>query len=159
MVHAMNKTSSNPFTGLKGALAGLMSGGWMGLLLGLLFRRRIAPMLAALEGLFAQWQAGTLPIAVAVVPVRTMRQAVAPRVPCGPRRAPVSRCRVRAARGTAVVQAAAPRLRVAVWSGVRAELRLALARCAPRPACRRGRCRKKIGWVGKLPHGLIVTIS
>jgi hypothetical protein len=67
----MNPSPPNPFTGLKGALAGLMSGGWLGLLLGLLFRRRIAPMLAALESLFAQWQAGTLPRPVApAVPVR-----------------------------------------------------------------------------------------
>eukprot|EP01035_Chromulina_nebulosa_P050457 gene50457-68604_t len=48
----MNKVSPNPFTGLKGALAGLMSGGVLGLLLTLLFQRRIAPLLAALESLF-----------------------------------------------------------------------------------------------------------
>jgi hypothetical protein len=68
-VLAMNTSPvSNPFTGLKGALAGLMSGGLLGLLLSLLFRRRVAPMLAALESLFAQWQAGTLPLAAAPLP-------------------------------------------------------------------------------------------
>eukprot|EP01035_Chromulina_nebulosa_P004722 gene4722-6440_t len=56
-----------------GALAGLMSGGWLGLLLTLLFRRQIAPLLTALEGLFARWQAGTLPPA----PVRTTARPVA----------------------------------------------------------------------------------
>ena len=57
----MNTPASNPFSGLKAALAGLLSGGWMGLVLHLLFHRRIASALAALENLFAQWQAGTLP--------------------------------------------------------------------------------------------------
>jgi hypothetical protein len=61
--------ASNPFTGLKGALAGLMSGGLLGLLLSLLFRRKIAPMLEALERLFAQFKAGTLPLPAVAAPV------------------------------------------------------------------------------------------
>jgi hypothetical protein len=100
MRHTMNTTPvSNPFTGLKGALAGLMSGGWMGLLLSLLFRRRIAPMLAALESLFAQWQAGTLvPLAVSVPLPAVPARAVA-RTPVASRQAlaPRARCRLRAA--------------------------------------------------------------
>ena len=75
----MNKPALNPFTGLKGALAGLMSGGWLGLLLHLLFQRRIAPMLAALESLFAQFTAGTLPLPA--VPVRTIASPPATRLP------------------------------------------------------------------------------
>ncbi len=86
---------ANPITGLKGALAGLMSGGWMGLVLHLFFLRRITAALTALESLFAQWQAGTLAplpaatepptIAPAAIPVSSA--AAAPRRPSGsPRR-------------------------------------------------------------------------
>jgi predicted lipid-binding transport protein (Tim44 family) len=121
--------ASNPFTGLKGALAGLMSGGWLGLLLGLLFRRRIAPMLAALESLFAQWKAGTLPMPAAPAPglvrVRGIaraaaagRQAAVPGV-SRPRRQPAAR-------------AAAPR----VVACCRPEASLSSALLLPAPAPR-----------------------
>jgi hypothetical protein len=132
--------ASNPFTGLKGALAGLMSGGWLGLLLGLLFQRRIARMLAALEGLFAQWKAGTLPLPTA--PVRpaarapaARKQAAAP-MESRARRAPASRCRP-------AVQAAAPRAPVWCRPGTpfaRARPRFAPTLGAPRPLRRRARC-------------------
>ena len=64
----MNAAASTPFSGLKAALTGLMSGGWIGLLLHLLYGRRIAAALGALEALFARWQAGALPPLQAAVP-------------------------------------------------------------------------------------------
>jgi hypothetical protein len=81
----MNTHPTNPFTGLKGALAGLMSGGWLGLLLGLLFRRRIAPMLVALEKLFEQFRAGTLPVPATPARIRAASQAPAARAPAASR--------------------------------------------------------------------------
>ncbi len=68
MVQTMNTPAANPFTGLKAALTGLLSGGWRGLVMHLLFYRRISAALAALEALFAQFQAGTLPAAPAPAP-------------------------------------------------------------------------------------------
>jgi hypothetical protein len=107
----MNTSQSNPFTGLKGALAGLMSGGWMGLLLGLLFRRRIAPMLAALETLFAQWKAGTLaPLAVALpIPAVPASAAASPAAPRARRRVAAPRRRARAGRRCPIACATTPR--------------------------------------------------
>ncbi len=132
-------TSSNPFTGLKGALAGLMSGGWLGLLLGLLFRRRIAPMLAALESLFAQWQAGTLPIPT--VPVRpTARTPVARPQPAAPA-APRAR-RVAASRRRQVIQTAAAPVRPAAGHPPAASHELTPRQRAPHPPPHRARCRK-----------------
>ncbi len=58
----MNEPAANPFSGLKATLARLLYGGWLGLLLSLIYRRRITAALTALESLFAQWQAGTLPV-------------------------------------------------------------------------------------------------
>jgi hypothetical protein len=109
----MNTASPNPFSGLKGALAGLVSGGWMGLVLRLLFWRRIAPMLTALEGLFAQWKAGTLPVPAA--PVRSTRPAAARPQMAAPRarRSP----RAPASRRPPVARAAAPRAQHAAWQG------------------------------------------
>jgi hypothetical protein len=140
--------ASNPFTGLKGALAGLMSGGWMGLLLGLLFRRRIAPMLAALETLFAQWQAGTLaPLAVALpipaAPVRTIaRTAAAERQAAAPVAPRVRRRRVPGSRRGPAIQAAAVRVCLVAWHRP-AALRLPVPGLrAPRPQRRRARCTK-----------------
>jgi hypothetical protein len=127
--------ASNPFTGLKGALAGLMSGGWMGLLLGLLFRRRIAPMLAALESLFAQWKAGTLPIPAGPALVRRTvrpRAAGSPAVRGGRRRARF------ASRRRPVPRAVGPRR--GAWHGADVPLAAALIPRAPRPLLRRGRC-------------------
>jgi predicted lipid-binding transport protein (Tim44 family) len=152
--------ASNPFTGLKGALAGLMSGGWVGLLLGLLFQRRIATMLAALEGLFAQWKAGTLaPLAVAQpVPAPVRHRAASPAVartgrrsPCGRLRA--TRCRADAAPvaapRTAVLRPQLDPAPVLPWAAVTAVL-------APhRPA----RCRRKTRRDGATLHVRIVTIS
>ena len=77
----MNKPSPNPFSGLKASLALILSGGWMGLVLHLLFRRRITAALTALESLFAQWQAGLLPSARSPL-------AVAPALAAGPSPAP-----------------------------------------------------------------------
>jgi hypothetical protein len=130
--------ASNPFTGLKGALAGLMSGGWLGLLLGLLFQRRIARMLGALEGLFAQWKAGTLPLPAAPAPVRpsartpaARKRAAAPRA----RRVGASRCRQ-------VMQTAARRSQAAAWHRpVRLRLRGSPSH-ALRPPPRPARCSK-----------------
>jgi predicted lipid-binding transport protein (Tim44 family) len=103
--------ASNPFTGLKGALAGLMSGGWLGLLLGLLFRRRIAPMLAALESLFAQWQAGTLPLPATRCPAPAAATLVAVPAPAHavPRARSTRRRRASASRRRPVASAATPR--------------------------------------------------
>jgi predicted lipid-binding transport protein (Tim44 family) len=131
--------ASNPFTGLKGALAGLMSGGWLGLLLGLLFRRRIAPMLAALEGLFAQWKAGTLPMPVAPAPVRRKEQPVraqtaAPRARRGSRPA---------ARRRPIARVAASPVRPAAWHRPGIALPASARPCALLPLRRRARCTKK----------------
>jgi hypothetical protein len=136
---------SNPFTGLKGALAGLMSGGWMGLLLGLLFRRRIAPMLAALESLFAQWQAGTLPIPTA--PVRPAAQAPSGRTPATRKQAAApaesrARCRVPASRRRHVIQAAATSVQPAAWPPSAAPRALLPFLRRPHPPPYRARSRK-----------------
>ncbi len=100
MVQTMNNATPNPFTGLKGALAGLMSGGVMGWLLALLFHRRIAPMLAALETLFAQFKAGTLPLppAPAQATPRTPRPQSAAARACPRPRASTPRRRATAPR-------------------------------------------------------------
>jgi hypothetical protein len=136
----MNISPSNPFTGLKGALAGLMSGGWLGLLLGLLFRRRIAPMLAALESLFAQWKAGTLPVPAAPGPVRAAGRASAADRRAGPPAAP--RVRAPAAHGRPVEPAVVARIRVVAW-GRPAAMRLPVtALRALLPLRRRARCTK-----------------
>jgi hypothetical protein len=137
----MNTSSaSNPFTGLKGALAGLMSGGWVGLLLGLLFRRRVAPMLAALEGLFAQWKAGTLPLPAAPARPAARSPATARRQPAavaGPRarRTPAERCRQ-------VIPAAVAPVRPAGRHVPAASRALTPAARAPYPPPRDPRCRK-----------------
>jgi hypothetical protein len=155
--------ASNPFTGLKGALAGLMSGGWMGLLLGLLFRRRIAPMLAALEALFAQFKAGTLPIPAAP------GQAPAAARPAAPRAHHCPRHRTAAARRRPVARPAALGARPAALCA-RPAVTLPVAHGAyPRPAglsplaaaasSRFARCRKKFRRGGALAHVQIVTIS
>ncbi len=101
MVQTMNTPLANPFSGLKAALATLLSGGWRGLVMHLLFYRRIQAALGALESLFAQWQAGTLP-AIAPrppAPARTPapsapRPQSVPRAPrarrLAPRRRPVT---------------------------------------------------------------------
>jgi hypothetical protein len=143
----MNTSSSNPFTGLKGALAGLMSGGWMGLLLGLLFRRRIAPMLTALEKLFAQFQAGTLPLPVA--PARPAAhtpaaRTLAARTPAARARvaAPRARHPVPASRRRQVILPAAAPVRAAAWlPWAVPRLRAAPAR-APHPPPRYARSSK-----------------
>jgi hypothetical protein len=126
----MNTYPANPFTGLKGALAGLMSGGLLGFLLSLLFRRKIAPMLEALEKLFAQFKAGTLAspaIALAspaiAVPLPAITPAVAARVPAGGASASGGAPKARCPRAPA----AAPRRRQA-HPGI-----VAAAREAPRP--------------------------
>ncbi len=151
----MNTHAPNPFTGLKGALAGLMSGGWLGLLLGLLFRRRIAPMLAALETLFAQWKAGTLPIQAA-------GRVTAPVVAAG-RQAAAPRARHRAGRrapaAPAQPVAAAPRLRTPPVRAAEASRPLLPTLHVPLPLCRHGRCTEKTR-LGRLSsHAHIITIS
>ncbi len=105
----MNTHPANPFTGLKGTLAGLLSGGVMGLLFALLFRRHLA--LAALERIYDMWRAGTLaaPTAPERAPAtRTPRPACAPRASTAPR-APRTRTARPAARQDRVPPAAAPR--------------------------------------------------
>jgi hypothetical protein len=96
----MNTHPVNPFSGLKAALAGLMSGGWLGLLLTLLVYRRVAAALAALEGLFAQWQAGTLPL-----PAAPARAAGTPAAAPAP-----ARRRAGAGGRTPAARAAAPQM-------------------------------------------------
>ncbi len=88
----MNAPAANPFTGLKAALAGLLSGGLFGLLMHVLFARRLAAALAALEALFARWQAGDLP-PLALRPIATPRRpaaatAASARPACARRRRP-----------------------------------------------------------------------
>jgi predicted lipid-binding transport protein (Tim44 family) len=134
-------SASNPFTGLKGALAGLMSGGWMGLLLGLLFRRRIAPMLAALESLFAQWKAGTLPMPPAAPLRPTARTPTAARQAATPS-APRARCRVPTARRMQVAQRAAAGIRPTVPPPSVAPQRPMPSLRAPHPSRRHARCTK-----------------
>ncbi len=140
MIRSMNTSPSNPFTGLKGALAGLMSGGWMGLLLGLLFRHRIAPMLAALEGLFAQWKAGTL--ALPAAPVRpTTRTPVARKQAAAPA-APRAHCRGSVSRRRHVTQPVAARVQPPSWPALAApRLPMPSLRASP-PSRRHGRCTK-----------------
>jgi predicted lipid-binding transport protein (Tim44 family) len=133
--------ASNPFTGLKGALAGLMSGGWLGLLLGLLFRRRIAPMLAALESLFAQWKAGTLPMPPAAPLRPTARTPTATRQAAAPS-APRARCRVPTARRRQIIQPAVALVRPAAAHPPAAPRAPAPPRRAPHPPPNRARCRK-----------------
>jgi hypothetical protein len=157
----MNMPSSNPFTGLKGALAGLMSGGWMGLLLSLVFRRRIHAALTALEGLFAQWKAGTLKLPDMPAPVRSRVQAAAP-APVGA--SVVARLRRRSPRVAERRVAAAPRERVVrvarVWAAVWCDARVPrLPARAPRLLRRRGRCTAKRRWQGDLQHAHNITIS
>ncbi len=132
--------ASNPFTGLKGALAGLMSGGWMGLLLSVLFARRIAPMLAALERLFEQFRAGTLPLPAA--PLRPAartpligRRAAAPAAPRARRPGPAARRRPAA-------QAAAAPVRAAAWHPSAAPRLPEASPRAPHPPPSHGRCTK-----------------
>jgi hypothetical protein len=139
--------ASNPFTGLKGALAGLMSGGLLGLLLGLLFRRRIAPMLTALEGLFAQWKAGTLaPLAVALpVPAAPVRPKARTPVARPRAAAPVmsrARCPVEASRRRHVHRPAAAPVRAVAWPPLVAPRLLVAPSRAPHPPPHRARCRK-----------------
>jgi hypothetical protein len=137
----MNTSPPNPFSGLKGALAGLVSGGWVGLVLRLLFWRRIAPMLTALETLFAQWQAGTLPVPAAVVRASAQAPAAAPRAvaPCARRR---TGRRVPAARRAPVVQAAVLRAPVVAWDRSAALRGIGPALYALHPPRRRARSRK-----------------
>ena len=75
----MNRPA-NPFTGLKKDLAGVLSS-LFGLLFSLLFARRITESLNALESLFAQWQAGTLPPIPAPAPRAAPRAAKRPTSP------------------------------------------------------------------------------
>jgi hypothetical protein len=147
-IHLMNITlSPNPFSGLKAMLARILSGGWMGLVLHLLYRRRIEAALTALEDLFAQWKAGTLAPPAAARPVALAMRA-AEQVPAGGRQAAVAaaprarRPGVPAARRGPVARVAAPRVRVMAWCQPDAERRLAPARCVVRPARRRARCRR-----------------
>jgi hypothetical protein len=140
--------SSNPFSGLKAMLARILSGGWMGLVLHLLYRRRIEAALTALEDLFAQWKAGTLappavalavPAAPAPAPIRTTA-----RTPAAGRRgaAPAAaraRCPVVAARRP---QAAAPRVPATAWRRPAVLHPIAAALYAPHPSRRRARCTK-----------------
>jgi hypothetical protein len=157
----MNTTASpNPFSGLKASLARILSGGWMGLVLHVLFARRINAALTALEDLFAQWKAGTLAspaialaspaVALAVgIPARVRttaparaagRQAAVPAAPHALRSRPAARRRL-------VAQAAAPR--VARFHAAGVPDRLAPALDGPRPSRRRARCTKRIE--GKAP--------
>ncbi len=154
----MNKPAANPFTGLKGALAGLMSG-WMELLLGVLFRRRITAALAALEALFAQWQAGTLPplapaapvAAIPALPARVRKASRAPRAPCGEPRAP------RAAR-PASVGTSALRRRPATPALTPRGVNIHPQRlCAPLPTHDRARCRRKSSLLRTPKRVLIVA--
>jgi hypothetical protein len=156
----MNTSSSNPFTGLKGALAGLMSGGWLGLLLGLLFRRRIAPMLAALETLFEQFRAGTLaPLAVALpipaAPARPTARTPAPRTQAAApraRRTPGSR------RGQIIPPAAAPVRPAAGHQPAASRLPVASPH-ALRASRRSGRCTARPRSGAAPSHGYFITIS
>ena len=140
MVQNMNTHAPNPFTGLKGTLDGLMSGGLLGLLLSLLFRRRIGPMLAALENLFAQFQAGALaPPALALT-----LPAAAPAPPAGkqtaaPRRRPPVRRKPIPRAGAAAAAAPAP---VVAWYGADAPRRPASIPRPQNPSRRSARCRK-----------------
>jgi hypothetical protein len=135
----MNTSSPNPFTGLKGALAGLMSGGWLGLLFGLLFRRRIAPMLAVLEKLFEQFRAGTLPLPAA--PVRPTARTSAGRTQAAASAAPRARCRPASRRSQVILAAAAP-VRPAVGHPLAASRVPAPAARAPHPPPCPARCSK-----------------
>jgi hypothetical protein len=144
----MKTASPNPFSGLKAMLARILSGGWMGLVLHFLVRRRINEALTALEELFAQWKAGTLaPLAVALpVPAAAPAGAVGPRVAAPPQ------ARRRAPRGVPAAQrpapplrhlpgalAAAPRVRVAAFQAADVPLSSAPALS---PLRRRARCRR-----------------
>jgi hypothetical protein len=93
----------------------------MGLVLHLLYRRRIEAALTALEDLFAQWKAGTLaPLAVALpvpaVPAMRVRMAAPAPAAGGQARAPAApRVRVPAARRKPAPPAVAARVRAAAW--------------------------------------------
>ena len=126
----MNAHPANPFSGLKGALAGLMSGGLMGLLLHLLFRRHFAPALAALEDLYARWRAGTLP-----PPAMPAPAAPHARPSGGPRRAPAGTSRAPGARRP--MRAQAPRAVIRHTPQAARKVRHAplLHASSPAPAC------------------------
>jgi hypothetical protein len=154
--------SSNPFSGLKATLARILSGGWVGLVLHLLYRRRIEAALTALEDLFAQWKAGTLaPPAVAlappaVAPVRTAArtpaaggQAAAKAAPRAGRRP----CTVPVAR---VVRAAALWARPAAWHRPGTPSAVAPVGRVPSPPRRRGRCRKNADGNGHLGSSILL---
>jgi hypothetical protein len=145
----MNTTPSpNPFSGLKATLARILSGGWMGLVLHLLFRRRIEAALTALEGLFAQWKAGTLaPLAVALpVPaVPAMRTGTRARAAGGQvAAAPRGRRPVAAACAVAVSPVTAQRVVVTAWCWPAVADSFASPLYALRPSRRRGRCTKRL---------------
>ncbi len=137
----MNDPAANPFSGLKAILARIMSGGLMGLLLNLVFYRRLSAGLAALEDLFAQWKAGTLPLPV--LPARAPAQVAAPRPqsavhrPARPRRLSVPR--------RATIRRRRPMTRTRAVSPVvfRRPTAAPLPRpSAPAPIPRRARCTK-----------------
>jgi hypothetical protein len=138
MCHGMNiPASPNPFSGLKATLARILSGGWMGLVLGLLFQRRIHAALSALESLFAQWQAGTLPLPAVAIPARGRTDPL-PRATA--RQVAGSRARRPAGRRRPVIQAATLRVRPAAWHRPGAVHPLAPSPCALRVPRRRARC-------------------
>ncbi len=147
----MSAPACNPFSGLKAALTGLLSGGWMGLMLHLFFRRHMTAALTALETLFAQWQAGTLPQAPAAAPVaprpvaaRKPGAASAAGYPRSPGRRPARPARAIAAKAPAAeLPAIAPRDRD-------------LPACPRRPPPRRARCRKTLR-PATSSHAYIVT--
>ncbi len=136
----MHQPAANPFSGLKATLAGILSGGWMGWVLGLLLARRLTDALTALEGLFAQWKAGTLPplpLPLPASPARTpaptaTRQAAASRAPRAPRSAP----RRRTAAGTPVTRRHPSTPLWAMPSATARDFRV------PPSVCRGARCRK-----------------
>ncbi len=136
-------------------LARILSGGWMGLVLHLLYRRRIEAALTALEGLFAQWKAGTLaPLAGASAPL-----AVALPVPAVPETrttgrargaggqaaaAPCGRRSVVVARPVTVSLAAAPWVAAMGWCCQAVTDSFASSLDDLRPSRRRGRCTKRL---------------
>jgi hypothetical protein len=153
--------SSNPFSGLKATLARILSGGWMGVVLHLLFRRRIEAALTALEDLFAQWKAGTLaPLAVAVPMPAAGREVAAAGVAPARHRAPraagrkASRVRRRPVVGVAVA-----RRRVGDWHWVPLRRSAVPGPCVRSPLRRRGRCTGGRGFGRGKMHAHIVPIS
>jgi hypothetical protein len=157
----MNTHPENPFTGLKGALAGLMSGGVTGWLLALFFRRHFAPAFAALERIYDIWKAGTLAGPAAPVEaqrplrVRTPAPVSAPAAPSRPagRRRASARAR-RPANCTLAL-----RRRQFTWSSAQpGDVRLPSSH-PPNRKPDRARCTAKPRRATALNHTPIITIS